>query len=166
MAKSGVACTGHLFKRHSTQMKNASIDAATISAIILQEDPIALYSDEDSNTDEYDSEAECIAKALPSCRTYDECLDMIWDVFKEMFGPREAESLERYTKLAHAIWKLRTADSRRNLTATSHRAVVPRPVPNRRGTSSTDAACWDSGHILGTLANSEPRFPSPTTRGG
>jgi hypothetical protein len=90
------------------QVKNSSIDPATISAIILQEDPIALYSDEDGNTDEYDSEAERIAQALPSCQTYDECLDMIWDVFKEMFGPREAESRERYTNLAHAIWKLRT----------------------------------------------------------
>jgi hypothetical protein len=88
-------------------MKNVSIDAATISTIILQEDPIALYSDEDGNTDEYDSEAERIAKVLPCCQTYDECLDMIWDVFKEMFGPREAELREHYTKLAHAIWKLR-----------------------------------------------------------
>lgn len=37
-------------------MKDSSIDPATISALILQEDPIALYSDEDGNADEYDSE--------------------------------------------------------------------------------------------------------------
>jgi hypothetical protein len=98
--------------RQWTPMKDSSIDPATISALILREDPIALYSDEDGNRDEYDSEAERIAKALPSCQTYDECLDMIWDVFKEMFGPREAESRERYTNRAYAIWKIRTGSGR------------------------------------------------------
>jgi hypothetical protein len=93
-------------------MKNSFPDVSTIASLILKEDPMDLYFPDAANTDEYEGEARRISGALEVCQTYDECLDMIWSVFKESFGVAISKSREHYAPVARAIWGARVGPGR------------------------------------------------------
>lgn len=79
-------------------------DVSTIALILLEADPIGLHFRDVANTDEYAGEARRIFESLEGCKSYDECLDMIWAVFTESFGKAIAGSREYYAPVARAIW--------------------------------------------------------------
>jgi hypothetical protein len=83
---------------------NSSPDVSTIALILLKADPIGLYFRDVANTDEYAGEARHISESLEGCKNYDECLDLVWGVFRESFGVAIAQARERYASVARAIW--------------------------------------------------------------
>lgn len=76
---------------------------AEISGILFEADPIGINFE--SNTDEYDAEAETIVIALPRARGADDVRSLTHEAFVQWFDPETAGSMERYRAASAEIWK-------------------------------------------------------------
>lgn len=76
---------------------------AEISRILFEADPIGINFE--SNTDEYDAEAETIVIALPRARTAGDVQAMTHEAFVEWFDAETAGPIERYKAPAAEIWE-------------------------------------------------------------
>lgn len=74
-----------------------------VSRILFEADPIGISFE--SNTDEYDSEAETIVIALPRARSADDVRSLAHETFVQWFDPRTAGPIERYAASSAEIWK-------------------------------------------------------------
>lgn len=81
-----------------------SVHVDLVKKVLLDEDPIGIYSEQDKNTDEYDSEAERIAERLSTCKSPEDVQSLVWDVFVRYFGEEIAGSREEYCKIASRLW--------------------------------------------------------------
>lgn len=61
----------------------------------------------ETNTDEYDAEAETIVIALPKGAGVDDVRALTHEAFVQWFGEATAGSIDRYDAVAHEIWGLR-----------------------------------------------------------
>ena len=75
----------------------------SISEILFRHDPVGINFE--VNTDEYDPEVVRILPRLKDCRSVEDVVTVVQEVFRYMFagsaGPRE-----RYIKVAQEIWLL------------------------------------------------------------
>jgi hypothetical protein len=78
------------------------IALAALSAILYQEDPIAINLG--INPDEYDGEAAAILPRLWECSSAAAVNQVIHDEFVYAFGADIAGPVERYEKVAHRVW--------------------------------------------------------------
>lgn len=76
---------------------------AEVSRILFEADPIAINFD--SNTDEYDSEAETIVIGLPHTRNSNDVQALAHKTFAQWFDPQTAGPVHRYTAVAAEIWE-------------------------------------------------------------
>lgn len=75
-----------------------------VSKILFAADPIGINFD--TNTDEYDSEAETIVIALGDANGPAEVQALTHETFAQWFGPHLAGPVERYAGVATDIWDL------------------------------------------------------------
>lgn len=80
------------------------MDVTAIATLLLEEDPMSIYSEEDGNRDEYSHEAALIRDGLSSCQNEDGCLDLVWSVFEGAFG-QLASDKAAYRSVAARIWR-------------------------------------------------------------
>ena len=73
-----------------------------VSRILFEADPIGINFE--SNTDEYDSEAETVVIGLAGARSADDVRSLTHEAFVQWFDPQTAGPAERYTSVAAAIW--------------------------------------------------------------
>lgn len=75
---------------------------AEVSRILYEADPIG--TNFESNTDEYDAEAETIVIALPRARNADDVRALTYEAFVHWFDPKTAGPIERYRAVSAEIW--------------------------------------------------------------
>lgn len=75
-----------------------------ISAVLLRADPVGINFE--TNTDEYDPEAETIVIALPRSAGPDDVRALTHECFVQWFGAASAGPIERYAPVSHEIWSL------------------------------------------------------------
>ncbi|WP_200942550.1 hypothetical protein [Knoellia sp. Soil729] len=75
-----------------------------ISAALFKADPVGINFD--TNTDEYDAEAETIVIALPRAAGPEDVRSLTHETFVQWFDAETAGPIERYTAVAHEIWTL------------------------------------------------------------
>jgi hypothetical protein len=75
-----------------------------VSEALFRADPIGINFD--TNTDEYDAEAETIVIALPSAAGPEEVKTLTHAAFVQWFGAATAGPIERYGSVADDIWHL------------------------------------------------------------
>lgn len=73
-----------------------------LSALLFRHDPICLNFE--TNTDEYDPEAETILPRLLECHSEQGVLTVVHEEFNRWFAD-SAGSKERYTNIAAEIWE-------------------------------------------------------------
>jgi hypothetical protein len=73
-----------------------------VSRILFEADPIGINFE--SNTDEYDAEAETVVIGLAGARSADDVRSLTHEAFVQWFDPQTAGPAERYTSVAAAIW--------------------------------------------------------------
>lgn len=73
-----------------------------VSRILFEADPIGINFE--SNTDEYDAEAETVVIGLASTRSADDVRSLTHEAFVQWFDPKTAGPAERYASVATAIW--------------------------------------------------------------
>lgn len=76
---------------------------AEVSRILFEADTIGINFE--SNTDEYDAEAETIVIALPRARTADDARALTYETFVQWFDPVTAGPIERYRAVSAEIWQ-------------------------------------------------------------
>jgi hypothetical protein len=77
---------------------------AAVSAALFRADPIGINYE--TNTDEYDAEAETIVIALPKAAGVDEVRALTHEAFIQWFDEATAGPIERYDAVANEIWDL------------------------------------------------------------
>lgn len=92
-----------------TATKRDLVDA--VSAVLFRADPIGINFE--TNTDEYDAEAESIVIALPNTNGPDDVRALTHEVFVQWFDPQTAGRINRYTPVADEIWILWCQDQGR-----------------------------------------------------
>lgn len=75
-----------------------------VSALLFQADPVGINFQ--TNTDEYDAEAETIIIALPKADGPDDVTALTHEVFVQWFGTESAGPVERYADVSARIWSL------------------------------------------------------------
>lgn len=75
---------------------------AETSQILFEADPIGINLE--SNTDEYNAEAEAIVIALPHARSADDVRTLTYETFVQWFDPETAGPIERYRAASAEIW--------------------------------------------------------------
>ena len=75
-----------------------------VSAALFRADPIGINFD--TNTDEYDAEAETIVLALPSAAGTEDVKTLTHAAFVQWFGAAIAGPIDRYGSVADDIWDL------------------------------------------------------------
>jgi hypothetical protein len=75
-----------------------------VSQILFRADPVGINFE--TNTDEYDAEAETIVIGLPSTRGPDDVKALTHEAFVHWFGAQTAGPIERYAAVALEIWNL------------------------------------------------------------
>ena len=78
-----------------------------IAMLLVKIDPMRIYFKDFDNRDEYDSEAEEVARLLSSCATREACLDAVQKVFERHFGDLVVSRALNFEALADALWELR-----------------------------------------------------------
>lgn len=78
-----------------------------ISQLLLNVDPMGIYFKDWDNRDEYDLEAEELARLLPSCDSRGACLDAVLRVFQKYFGDLVASRAGNFEAVADGLWDLR-----------------------------------------------------------
>lgn len=94
------AAKEHRLAQTATQRE--LVDA--ISATLFEADPVGIAFE--TNTDEYDAEAETIVIALPNAAGPRDVAALTHAAFVQWFGAATAGPLERYDHIAHEIWRL------------------------------------------------------------
>lgn len=74
-----------------------------VSRILFEADPIGINFE--SNTDEYDAEAETIVIALSRARTADDVRALTYETFVQWFDSDTAGPIERYRAVSAQIWQ-------------------------------------------------------------
>lgn len=74
-----------------------------VSRILFEADPIGINFE--SNTDEYDAEAETIVIALPRARNADDLRALTHETFVQWFDPETVGPINRYRAVSVEIWK-------------------------------------------------------------
>lgn len=74
-----------------------------VSRILFEADPVGINFE--SNTDEYDAEAETIVIALPRARDAEDVRALTHETFVQWFDPETAGPIERYRAVAVEIWR-------------------------------------------------------------
>ena len=77
---------------------------AEVSQVLFRADPIGINFE--TNTDEYDAEAETIVIALPKAHGPDDVMALTHESFVRWFDARTAGPAERYSGVATEIWSL------------------------------------------------------------
>jgi len=72
--------------------------------ILLEHDPVRIYSPDHNNEDEYEPEARAIAAGLRDCTTRAQCLDLVYGTFVRYFGAGIAGDPDRYVPIAADVW--------------------------------------------------------------
>ena len=72
--------------------------------LLFERDPIGINYE--SNTDEYEPEAETITLRLPDATSIDDVLGIVHQEFVRWFGAKTAGPQARYEAIAEAIWDL------------------------------------------------------------
>lgn len=85
-----------------TATRRDLVDA--ISAVLFKADPVGINFD--TNTDEYDAEAETIVIALPRAAGPGDVRSLTHGAFVQWFDAETAGPIERYTAVANEIWSL------------------------------------------------------------
>ena len=89
-------------RRTQTATRRDLVDA--ISAVLFKADPVGVNFD--TNTDEYDAEAETIVIALARAAGLDDVRSLTHEAFVQWFDAETAGPIERYTAVANEIWSL------------------------------------------------------------
>jgi hypothetical protein len=90
------------YRYEQTVTKRDLVEA--VSAILFRADPIGINFE--TNTDEYDAEAETIVIALPKATSPDDVKALTHDAFVQWFDAQTAGPIDRYTPVATEIWSL------------------------------------------------------------
>lgn len=75
-----------------------------VSQVLFQADPVGINFE--TNTDEYDAEAETIVIALPNAHGPDDVKALAHESFVQWFDEQTAGPVGRYTEVASEIWSL------------------------------------------------------------
>lgn len=75
-----------------------------VSRLLFRADPVGINFE--TNTDEYDAEAETIVIALPNVHGPDDVKALAHGSFVQWFDARTAGPVERYAEVASQIWSL------------------------------------------------------------
>jgi hypothetical protein len=75
-----------------------------LSAALFEADPVGINFE--TNTDEYDAEAETIVIALRSAAGPEDMKALTHEAFVQWFGAATAGPIERYDPVAKEIWRL------------------------------------------------------------
>jgi hypothetical protein len=78
----------------------------SVATLLFRRDPIGMIFERDTNTDEYEPEAETILPLLRSCRSVDDVLRVVHGEFVRWFDAGTAGPQERYKGIALEIWQL------------------------------------------------------------
>jgi hypothetical protein len=78
-----------------------------ISTLLLKVDPMRIYFKDCDNQDEYDPEADELARLLPSCVSREACLGAVQEVFQRYFGDLIVSRAGNFEALADELWELR-----------------------------------------------------------
>lgn len=73
-------------------------------------DPMGVYSNEDNNIDEYDSEIKDIRGNILNCKSERETKKLVLSVFEKWFGKNNTLTdwnKEKYNELSREVWNLR-----------------------------------------------------------
>lgn len=76
----------------------------SVAALLFRKDPIGINFE--TNTDEYEPEAETILPRLRNCQSADDVQHVVHQEFIRWFGPDTAGTQERYTEIANDIFRL------------------------------------------------------------
>jgi hypothetical protein len=76
----------------------------SVASLLFRHDPIGICFD--TNTDEYQPEAETILPLLRNCRTVDDVLRVVHSEFVRWFDTDTAGPQEHYKSIASEIWQL------------------------------------------------------------
>jgi hypothetical protein len=82
-----------------------------LAELFLRHDPISIYFPEHGNEEEYAPEAKAVAAQLHSCKTEDQCLELVHASFVDFFGAPIAGGREQYADVAAEVWALRQTQS-------------------------------------------------------
>ncbi len=77
---------------------------SAISKIIFDNDPVGINFK--TNTNEYDSETGTIIPRLPSCKTEDDVLLVVYQEFSKWFGADTVGPKEKYIPVSKQIWRV------------------------------------------------------------
>jgi len=88
------------FEQTATQRQ--VVDA--VSQILFRADPVGINFE--TNTDEYDAEAETIVIGLPNAQGADDVKALTHETFVQWFDARTAGPVEQYAAVAAEIWNL------------------------------------------------------------
>ena len=75
-----------------------------VAEILFRHDPVGINFD--SNTDEYEPEAETILPRLWNCRSAEDAAEVVHQEFQHWFTPEVAGPREKYDELAAEIWRV------------------------------------------------------------
>lgn len=75
-----------------------------VSALLFEADPVGINFE--TNTDEYDAEAETIVIALPRAGGPRDVRALTHETFVQWFDMETAGPVERYTEVSARIWRL------------------------------------------------------------
>jgi hypothetical protein len=78
----------------------------SVASLLFRHDPIGMIFEGDTNTDEYEPEAETILPLLRNCRTVDDVLRVVHSEFVRWFDADTAGPQEHYKDIASEIWQL------------------------------------------------------------
>lgn len=91
-----------LLRFEQTVTQRDLVDA--VSRILFRDDPVGINFE--TNTDEYDAEAETIVIGLPSTRGAEDVTALTYEAFVQWFDAPTAGSVERFAAVALEIWNL------------------------------------------------------------
>ncbi len=74
------------------------------TAIFLRYNFYALYSAENGNTDEFDSEVSLIISKLHHCNSESDVMSLIHQIFSKMFSERMAGEPRHFKEPAKELW--------------------------------------------------------------
>jgi hypothetical protein len=95
--------------REKVRTANPELFQALTEAL-FERDPMGIHFE--SNTDEYEPEVAAIVPRLAACRSEDDTLQVIHEVFCEWFGEETAGPPDRYRQVSRDVWRLWTSRPR------------------------------------------------------
>lgn len=75
-----------------------------VAELLFRHDPQGINYQ--TNTDEYESEAQTILPRLRSCHSEDDVLRVVHEEFVRWFGVDDAGTQQQYVNIAKEIWQL------------------------------------------------------------